>query len=291
MENQFGHPSLIMDTTALIDCRPFTTYRKGHIQGACSLPANQLFERMHELPKRQQALMLCGTEQDLAAAMDYLIDRGHTVAEQIIWTDQLKQQLESQGQLEVGSQSTQLWQPAPLWQRFVEEIAPVNNIPVGKCLDIGCGAGRDMVYLAKQGWQMTGIDRSEDSLQRVAVLAKHSGVELTVHQLDLETGANPFTAFEDASFDLITVGRYLHRPLFPYIKRLLKPDGVILYQTFMVGCENTEIGRPRNPNFLLKDGELAKTFADFTILLDEVEVLEYGRPVAAFVAVAKKIEL
>nr|CAA6827630.1 MAG: Methyltransferase type 11 [uncultured Thiotrichaceae bacterium] len=273
-----------MKTTSLIDCRPLTAYCSGHIQGACSLPAGQLFERMHELPKRQQPLTLCGTEQDLAAAMDYLIDRGHTVAEQIIWTDQLKQQLVSEGLLETGSESAQLWQPAPLWQRFVEEIAPNNNIQVGKGLDIACGAGRDMVYLAKQGWQMTGIDRSEDSLQRVAVLAKHSGVEVETQQFDLETGADPFTSFEDEGFDLITVGRYLHRPLFPYIKRLLKPGGTMIYQTFMQGCENTEIGRPRNPAFLLKSGELGEIFADFDILLDKVEVLEDGRPVAAFIA-------
>lgn len=275
-----------MKNPALIDCRSLAAYRTGHIKGACSLPADQLFERMHELPKRQQALTLCGTEQDLAAAMTYLIDRGHTVAEQIIWTDQLKQQLDSAGQLETGNQSAQLWQPAPLWQRFVEDIAPANNIHPGRGLDIACGAGRDMVYLAQQGWQMTGVDRSEDALQRVAVLAKYSGVAVETLRCDLEKGGDPFSMLEDDSFDLVSVARYLHRPLFPVLNRLLKPGGVLLYQTFMQGCENTKIGRPRNPAFLLKSGELSEVFAGYEVLLDEVEVLDDGRPVAAFIACA-----
>ncbi|PID64204.1 MAG: methyltransferase type 11 [Gammaproteobacteria bacterium] len=239
---------------------------------------------MHELPKRQQVLTVCGTEQDLAVAMAYLVDRGRTVAEQIIWTEQLKQQLDSAGQLETGSQSVQLWKPASLWQYFVEKIAPANDIQPGRGLDIACGAGRDMVYLAQHGWEMTGVDRSQDSLQRVAVLAKYSGVEVDTLQCDLETGSDPFTAFEDGSFSLICVARYLHRPLFSYLKRLLKPGGVVMYQTFMEGCEKTAIGRPRNPAFLLKQGELAGIFADYTVLLDEVAILEDGRSVAEFIA-------
>lgn len=275
-----------MKNSALIDCRPLAAYRTGHIKGACSLPAEQLFERMHELPKRSQALTLCGTEQDLAAAMTYLIDRAHTVAEQIIWTEQLKQKLAAAGQLETGSQSAQLWQPAPLWQRFVEEIAPANNIQPGTGLDVACGAGRDMVYLAQHDWQMTGVDRSADALRRVVVLAEHSGVAVETLQCDLETGNDPFTMFRDESFDLVSVARYLHRPLFPCLKKLLKPGGIIIYQTFMQGCENTAVERPRNPDFLLKEGELAGIFADYYILLDAVEVLEDGRPVAAFIAQA-----
>ncbi|CAA6821073.1 MAG: Methyltransferase type 11, partial [uncultured Thiotrichaceae bacterium] len=276
-----------MNNPALIDCRLLAAYRTGHIKGACSLPAGQLFGRMHELPKRSQALTLCGAEQDLATAMNYLIDRGHTVAEQIIWTEQLKQQLMAAGELETGSQSAQLWQPALLWQRFVEEIAPANNIQPGTGLDIACGAGRDMVYLAQQGWQMTGVDRSEDALQRVAVLAQHSGVAVETVQCDLETGDDPFTMFSGEGFDLVSVARYLHRPLLPYLKKLLKPGGVIIYQTFMPGCENTQVGRPRNPAFLLKPGELSEVFTGYEILLDEVEVLDDGRPVAAFIACAQ----
>jgi len=269
---------------ALIDCRPHSEYVLGHMQGACSLPANDLFERMHELPKRTAPIHLCGKADDITTAKHYLVDRGHQVVAETVWTEALQEQLTTHKQLETGSQSQQLWKPAPLLQYFVDELMPKHHIVAGKGLDIGCGAGRDLAYLATHGWQMTGVDRSADSLERVATLAKYCNVEIETLQLDTETGADPFTLFADGSLDLVCVARYLHRPLFPYIKRLLKPNGIIIYQTFMVGSELTAIGRPRNPNFLLRDGELAEIFAGSEILLDEVEILDDGRPVAAFVA-------
>lgn len=268
----------------LIDCRPHDDYVLGHIQGACSLPSTSLFQRMHELPKRTIPIRLCGGENDLSIASDYLLDRGHQIVERIVWTESLQEQLASTNTLELGKQSQQLWQAAPLLQRFVNELVPKHNIPTGKGLDIACGAGRDLAYLASQGWQMTGVDHSADSLERVTTLAKYCDVDIQTLLLDTEIGKDPFDMFEDNSFDLICVARYLHRPLFPYIKRLLKPRGIIIYQTFMVGCEETEVGRPRNPNFLLRGGELAEIFNGSEILLDEIETLDDGRPVAAFVA-------
>ncbi|PIE00551.1 MAG: methyltransferase type 11 [Thiothrix nivea] len=271
-------------SNALIDCRPQAVYQQGHIRGACSLPAAELFARMHELPRRSRPLTLCGTAQDLAEAVVYLTDRGHIVEQQILWTEPLKQQLAASGELEIGSQSAQLWQPAPLWQRFVTEVMPTHDIQPGRGLDVACGAGRDMVYLAQQGWQMTGVDRSEDALQRVKVLAGHGGVAVETLRRDLESGGDPLNIFGNNSFALITVARYLHRPLFPCLKRLLKPGGVILYQTFMRGCERSKIGRPRNPAFLLQPGELAEIFSEYSILLDEIETLDDGREVSAFIA-------
>lgn len=270
--------------TALLDCRPFDEYCAGHLCGACSLPASDLFTRMQELPQRNVPLCLYGKSTDLKLAVDYLLERGYTVTDRIVWNNELEQQLAASGELERGASSAQLWQPAPLWRRFVEDMAPEHSIQAGTGLDIACGAGRDLVYLAQQGWEMTGVDRSADSLQRVALLAKQANVSVDTLQQDLENRDDPLSDFADGSFDLIAVARYLHRPLFPVIRRLLRPGGVLLYQTFMLGCEQTEIGRPRNPNFLLRPGELAAEFGDGEIILDTVETLEDGRPVAAFVA-------
>ena len=100
--------------------------------------------------------------------------------------------------------------------------------------------------------------------------------------MDLETGNDPFAAYADNTFDLVFVIRYLHRPLFPYLKRIVKSGGVFMHQTFMQGSE--VFGSPKNPNFLLKPNELALLFQDWAVLYDEIEYLEDGRPVSAFVA-------
>ncbi|HMT94939.1 methyltransferase domain-containing protein [uncultured Thiothrix sp.] len=272
------------NATALIDCRPLTEYQLGHTVGACSLPAQELFARLHELPKRSQPLQLCGKSEDLRLARAFLLERGYKLLDDLVWTEHLVEHLQTTGQWEVGLQSKQWWQAAPLLQRFVQEFMPRYQIPMGRGLDLACGAGRDLIYLAQHGWQMTGVDWSADSLQRVQQLAMSQNLKITTILRDLETEIKPLPEFSSGSFELICVARYLHRPLFPLLPELLKPSGIIIYQTFMQGCEQTAIGRPRNPKFLLAPHELAEQFQGFELLLDEIEILEDGRPVSAFIA-------
>ncbi|OQX07895.1 MAG: methyltransferase type 11 [Thiothrix lacustris] len=266
---------------ARVDCRTVAAFCQGHHAHACSIPVDELPARMHELPKTSEPLIVYAGGEDLQKACEFLSSKGYQVAQAIEWTPLLAANLQAISQLEVGTQSQRLWQPAPLMARFVTEFMPAHQIQPGQSLDIGCGAGRDMVYLAMHGWQMTGIDYIPGALQRAQYLAHSQHVTVTTLQLDLETGEDPFVTFADGQFALITVARYLHRPLFPWLKRLLKPGGILIYQTFMQGSE--QFGSPRNPNFLLKPGELAQVFAHTEILLDEVETLDDGRPVSAFI--------
>lgn len=267
----------------IVDCRALEAFSLGHIAGASCIPAAEMSGRMHELPKASQPLVLYGDVVGLREAGEFLVRKGYQVVELVEWTSQLAAELQAQSRLETGTISSRLWQPAPLLERFVTSIAPAHGIVPGRGLDIACGSGRDMVYLAVSGWEMTGIDYIEDALQRAQALASSQAVSIQTEYRDLETGTDPFADYAPASFDLICVARYLHRPLFPWMQRILKPGGIVIYQTFMQGCENTAIGRPRNPNFLLRPGELAEHFAGAEILLDEVEILEDGRPVSAFI--------
>jgi hypothetical protein len=50
------------------------------------------------------------------------------------------------------------------------------------------------------------------------------------------------------------VANYLHRALLPVLLAALRPGGVLIYETFMLG--NERFGRPSNPDFLLRPGEL-----------------------------------
>jgi SAM-dependent methyltransferase len=266
----------------LLDCRPFADFCTAHCRNSCSIPTAELPVRMHELPKNTEPLAVCGDASSLPQAVAFLTSKGYRVVEQIHWTPEYAARLQAEGKLESGAHSQRLWQPAPLLTRFVTEFMPEYAIAPGKGLDIGCGAGRDMVFLAMHGWQMTGVDYIPGALQRAQQLAASQQVSVTTWLRDLETGQDPFADLAEASFDLLCVARYLHRPLFPWLKRLLKPGGIIIYQTFMQGAE--QFGSPRNPNFLLKPGELAAIFSSVEILLDAVEYLDDGRPVSAFIA-------
>ncbi|MDX9990043.1 methyltransferase domain-containing protein [Thiothrix unzii] len=266
---------------AVLDCRSLAEFSQGHCRSACCIPAAELAGRMHELPKTSVPLQLYGTSADLLTASEFLAAKGYQVTQQNLWTPALEIALKVSQQWESGVQSQRLWEPALLLVRFVHEFMPQFKLQPGQGLDIGCGAGRDAVYLAMHGWQMTGIDYLPGALQRARQLATSQQVALNTLAVDLETGKDPFTAFTTGQFELICVARYLHRPLFPWIKRILKPGGMLIYQTFMQGAE--QFGSPRNPNFLLKPNELAQIFAGSEIWLDDVEYLDDGRPVSTFI--------
>jgi hypothetical protein len=76
-------------------------------------------------------------------------------------------------------------------------------------------------------------------------------------QADLEDGS-PWP-FAGQRFGGIVVTNYLHRPLLPVLAQSLAEQGVLIYETFMLG--NEKFGKPSNPNFLLRPGELLQAFA------------------------------
>ena len=64
------------------------------------------------------------------------------------------------------------------------------------------------------------------------------------------------------------------RPLFPHLAAALDEGGVLIYETFMLG--NERFGRPSNPKFLLRPGELKDAFAGLQVL--DFEEGEFERP-------------
>ncbi|MEC4728690.1 class I SAM-dependent methyltransferase [Shewanella sp. D64] len=124
-----------------------------------------------------------------------------------------------------------------------------------KVLDLACGNGRNGLWFAKRGHQVTFIDRS------FAELIEQPATQQFL-QWDLEDTSAP--ELPVAEYDLILVFNYLHRPLFSQIRSAVKPGGLIIYETFI--DKQAEIGRPKNPKFLLKQGELKFEFDNWTCL-------------------------
>jgi SAM-dependent methyltransferase len=126
-------------------------------------------------------------------------------------------------------------------QRFAAQI-----IAGGRVLDLACGQGRHARYLASLGYQVEALDRDAAAL---ATLAGISGINTCV--ADVEDGPWPYHM---QRFDGIVVTNYLHRPLLPLLINGLNEGGVLIYETFMIG--NERYGKPSNPLFLLRPGEL-----------------------------------
>jgi SAM-dependent methyltransferase len=108
--------------------------------------------------------------------------------------------------------------------------------------------------LLELGHDVTAVDREAQSI---------AGVRFV--QANLEDGS-PWP-LPGERFQGIVVTNYLHRPLFPVLADALAPGGVLLYETFMQG--NERFGKPSNPAFLLRPGELWQAFAGLHIVAFE----------------------
>lgn len=159
--------------------------------------------------------------------------------------------------------------PSPWVARFAAQIPP------GATLDLACGAGRHVALLLSLGHHVLAVDRD---LGRLGPLAAARGV--TALAADLEAAPWPLAGRRFAG---VVVTNYLHRPLLPTIVAAVAPGGLLIYETFAVG--NERFGRPRNPDFLLRDGELRAAVAGCL----EVLAYEHGEVAAPRPAVIQRI--
>ena len=114
----------------------------------------------------------------------------------------------------------------------------------GRVLDVACGGGRHVRWLQQQGHKLYAVDRNAEALAGLQTVAE-------VKVADLEAGPWPYG---DQTFDAVIVTNYLWRPLLPHIVQAVAPGGFLLYETFALG--QASIGKPSNPDFLLRPGEL-----------------------------------
>jgi SAM-dependent methyltransferase len=134
-------------------------------------------------------------------------------------------------------------------------------------LDLAAGTGRHTQLLLEMGFAITAVDRDIEPLRSLA------GARCEVRAVDLETG-EPWPL--GGGYDAIVVTNYLHRPLLPEMVAALAPSGVLIYETFAIG--NERFGRPSNPDFLLRPGELLEAFAALTVIAFEQGEVARPRP-------------
>jgi len=150
--------------------------------------------------------------------------------------------------------------PADLVKQFLPLIK--QTLVHGRVLDLACGNGRNGLFLLAHNLPVVFADKDAAALEQVSQLAALHQAKAEFLELDLEApGERPLDGHE---FEVILVFNYLHRPLVPAIKKCLAPGGLLLYETFTE--QQASIGRPRNPDFLLKPAELFSLFQNWGII-------------------------
>ena len=128
---------------------------------------------------------------------------------------------------------------------------------VGKALDIACGQGRNTKFLAKMGFEVDGVDLSDYALSQIE---QHPNITKIEADLDSYT-------LEKNRYDLIININYLNRNFFHQIKEALKPQGIVIFETFIIA--HGDFDNPQNPEYLLRKNELLHAFLSLDIIYYE----------------------
>jgi tellurite methyltransferase len=176
------------------------------------------------------------------------------------------------------------------------EVLPI--LPHGRALDVACGAGRNAVFLASKDWDTTAIDSSSAGLTLARSAAQSASIpvstspalptslarnvlpgkgRLILIEANLDTCILPVL-----HFDLVVCTNYLQRSLFRPIENALRPGGALVYETY-TRAQLQFSGGPRNPDFLLRQGELRDAFPSLTTLF--YRELSAGKGIASLLAV------
>lgn len=150
--------------------------------------------------------------------------------------------------------------PGAMWdRRFAEQGWPTDPdpylaefaepLPAGRGLDLAAGPGRNSLWLAAKGWDMTLVDASMVGLDQAAAAARALGVTVTTVHADLSAWQP-----DQTSFDLIIVANLHPGPdalaaVLAEVARALRPGGHL----YVVGHHVANLGRhgPPDPDRLL----------------------------------------
>jgi 2-polyprenyl-3-methyl-5-hydroxy-6-metoxy-1,4-benzoquinol methylase len=137
--------------------------------------------------------------------------------------------------------------------------ANVHLLPKGKALDLAMGEGRNGVFLATAGFQVTGLDISEKGLEKARKLAAERNVAIETKVVDLESHR-----LEPNAYDVVLCIYYLQRDLIPQIKQAVKPGGMVVIETY--NLDYLKYNSRFNRQYLIESNELLDWFKDFKVI-------------------------
>ena len=179
-------------------------------------------------------------------------------------------------------------------QRYAEDSYRKNNpvtllenwlprLPVGRALDVACGAGRNAVFLAQAGYQVDAVDISAEGLDRARREVESLELDINWIEQDLD---QPYQF--DTNYDVIIVMWYVNLGLISQLCGCLAPGGYLLCEEHLI-TDQQVIG-PTNLNYRVAPGALVDAASVLDILLyqESIEMVDEGEQVASARLVAKK---
>lgn len=137
-------------------------------------------------------------------------------------------------------------------------VEMVQGRAPGTALDVGMGQGRNAIYLARQGWTVTGFDPAEKAVALASATAKQSGVRLTA----VVEGSEQFD-FGENRWDLILLSYVSVRDVADKVVRALKPGGIVVVEGFHRDATRSH---PVGEGVVFNSNELPQLFSGLRVL-------------------------
>lgn len=172
-------------------------------------------------------------------------------------------------------------------QEWLPALTPGGSRP--RAIDIACGLGRNTIFLARHGWQVTAVDISEVALGHLRELAAAEALPIVCIQADLErTSKLPESLLAPDSCDLAIMFRYTSLELIDALRQGLKLGGCLIVEKHMT--TESEVVGPSNPRFRVAPGALRDAASRLNIIdyREGVSKDPDGRPVALAQLVARR---
>ncbi|GIV05902.1 MAG: hypothetical protein KatS3mg016_1477 [Fimbriimonadales bacterium] len=234
--------------------------------GIVHIPLNELETRLHELPPPHQTIRLVDDSLDAYYALGWLHARGRRA--QLASAAEIER---LDGEPDTPPTRCRLWEPNEWLQEVVARLTPAHSAQARNlaALDLGCGSGRDAVYLADLGYQVIAVDRLPEALERGRDLQRRYAPDSLPIQwvcADLEKSDwQPHRAF-----DLIVMFYFYSSAVIPRVCDWLKPGGMLLIEAFTTE-HRARFGKPASSLRVARLGELQRRLSPTMRVVDYSE--------------------
>ena len=231
----------------IVDVRSAGEYAAAHLRGSSNFPYSELAVRTAELPPQtgEPIHLVAADSAELTNALSFLRGdgkaanavgsagkaRGWAVREVMPGTAALWAAATQLGLVEQGAVSRRLWSPSSHLPRLVPLLEEVLPPAARRALDLGCGRGRDCIWLAARGWEVVGVDNQASFLRSLADFAARQqlvGVRPLMRDVRREGVADLFApSLLAPPLALVNVSRFMSRVLLDAVVEQM-PAGCVL---------------------------------------------------------------